>query len=341
MDRAMPSLDREQGEQRLMGTATARANIALTKYWGKADLNANSPAVPSISVTLDPLVTHTRVEFDEALASDEVYINGQRATPEAAGRVQEALTRIRVRSRLTLPARVESTNNFETAAGLASSASGFAALVTAASRAAKLQLDRAELSRLARQSSASAARSIFGGFVELPAADPASGHVDVAAQPLYAEDYWNICIIVVVCARGPKHLGSTAAMLHTEKTSPFYQAFVRDAPELCARLREALAHRSLAAVGRVAELSALRMHASAMAADPAILYWTPTTLRVMEAARRLRESEGVLAFFTADAGPHVKVLCQEQDAVHVQKTLGEVEGVQETICTRPGPGVEP
>ena len=156
-------------ERRNEASARACANIALAKYWGKADVKRNVPAVPSISMTLDQLVTETKVRFDPSLRADSVRLDGRRASTGEAARVVAMLDRVRREARLRSYARVSSHNHFPTAAGLASSASGFAALAAASCAAAGLRRSSRRLSALARQSSASAARSIFGGFVELPA----------------------------------------------------------------------------------------------------------------------------------------------------------------------------
>ena len=159
-------------------TARACANIALVKYWGKRDSALNLPATGSLSLTLDALTTETTVEFDPALAADTLELDGVAVDVR---RIAGFLDRVRLRAGLATFARVVSRNNFPTASGLASSASGFAALALAASRAAKLQLDDQSLSALARHGSGSAARSIFGGFVRMHAG---ATDAEAYAEPL-------------------------------------------------------------------------------------------------------------------------------------------------------------
>ena len=192
-------------------------------------------------------------------------------------------------------------NSVPTASGLASSASGFAALAVAATGAAGLALAPGELSVLARLGSGSAARSIFGGFVEMARGARADGS-DAAAHPLDAGTGWNVRLVVAITAAGEKALGSTAAMRRTAETSPYYEAWVRGVDGNLAAARAAIAGRDLAALGAVAERSAMRMHASAMAAEPPILYWNPATIAAISRVRALR-AEGASAFFTIDAGP--------------------------------------
>jgi diphosphomevalonate decarboxylase len=317
--------------------ARARANIALAKYWGKLDVKLNLPAVPSISMTLEPLVTETTVEFRSDLARDEFELNGEPALAAELGRATSLLDRVRVESRLDQRARVSSKNQFPTASGLASSASGFAALAAAARSAAGLPFDAQAVSALARASSASAARSVFGGYVELPAGQV--GDDSLAAQPLFAPDHMALAIVVAVTAEGRKSVGSTDGMTNTRDTSPYYEAWVRSAPAWNEEVRAGLASKNLSRIGRAMEQSTLAMHACGLAAAPGLVYWQPATLAAFARVRELR-NQGVEVYATMDAGPHVKALCHAQDAVAVVKALGEVPGVLRTLLAGPGPGVE-
>lgn len=317
--------------------ASARANIALAKYWGKADVEHNVPAVPSISLTLDQLVTETEVCFSECLESDVVMLDGRPATEGETRRAIAMLNRARCASGLKWKATVTSTNYFPTAAGLASSASGFAALAAAATRAAGLELDSETLSVLARRSSASAARSIFGGFVELPGGKP--GRESLAAHQVAPPCYWDVRLIVALTAAGRKSVSSTDAMERSRKTSPYYQAWVEHAPCWATAIKQAIHDRDLAALGPAMEQSTFSFHSCAMTAEPSILYWNPATLAVIQTVVGLR-ARGVSAWSTMDAGPHVKVLCAPSDASRVQQALDRTPGVLETRVARPGAGIE-
>ena len=316
-------------------TAVAGTNIALVKYWGKRDAALNLPATGSLSLTLDGLGTRTTVCFDGGIA-DRLTLDGTAAVPADLARTSAFLDRVRARAGITTRASVTSANSVPTAAGLASSASGFAALALAASRAAGLALTATELSALARLGSGSAARSIFGGFAEMSRGERADG-TDAVAHPLPGADGWDVRLVVAITAAGPKPMGSTAAMEHTANTSPFHAAWVAGADVDLVEARRAIAARDLPALGRVAERSALRMHASAMAAEPPIVYWNPATLAALNCVRELREA-GTAAFFTIDAGPHVKVLCGAPDANAVAAALAATAGVLRTIVAAPGPG---
>ncbi len=316
--------------------AIAHPNIALSKYWGKREGGGNVPAVPSLSITLAGLATRTRVRFDDALAADELSLDGRPADEGARARAAELLDRVRAASGEQRRAAVWSRNDFPTASGLASSASGFAALALAAARAAGLDWDAAAVSDLARRSSASAARSLFGGFVELAAGPPDARPGDVlSARPLAPPDHLSIAVLVCVTTEGPKAVGSSDGMRATMSRSPYAQAWLEAAPRLHARLRDALAARDFREVGELAEASALAMHASAIAAG--VLYWTGATLDVLGAVRALRAS-GADAYATIDAGPHVKVLVPAERAASARDVLRSVPGVRRILEASPGDG---
>jgi diphosphomevalonate decarboxylase len=314
--------------------ATAHPNIALAKYWGKVDAPTNLPAVPSLSMTLDAMSTTTSVGFGPGLDTDRVVINGRSATEAEAARVSALLDRVRAEAGLRTRAWVETANDFPTGSGLASSASGFAALALAATRAAGLEWDAARVSDLARQASASAARSIYGGFVTLAAGSPETSFL--AAEPLEGTLEWPVAISVVITTYEPKAVGSTDGMRHTRATSPYYAAWVAHAETLFERARLAVLARDLDALGAAAEESALAMHACAMAASPPLVYFSPATLSVIERVRGLRRS-GTSAYATMDAGPQVKVLSSAADAARVASMLREMSGVEKVIVARPGP----
>ena len=309
--------------------AIAHSNIALAKYWGKADVAGNYPAVPSLSLTLDALATITRVEFDPELTADSALLDGEALSGRPLERITTLLGKVRELAGIQFFAKVESRNDFPTAAGLASSASGFAALALAATRAAGLKLPTDRVSSLARAASASAARSLYGGWAALRTAS-------AGAERVAPPEHFPVAMLVAVTAKGPKAIGSTEGMQHTSLTSPYYATWVAHAPALFEQVRQAVLARDLAALGAAAEQSALMMHASMLAASPAVIYFSPTTLAVVAKVRELR-TRGLQAFYTMDAGPHVKVLTGEESAGEVASALAEVTGVQRVISCRPGP----
>jgi diphosphomevalonate decarboxylase len=315
--------------------AVANTNIALVKYWGKRDAALNLPAVGSLSLTLEGLTTRTEVRFDGALAADTLTLDGKIEAGKPLERISRFLDLVRAEAGLSARARVVSANDFPTAAGLASSASAFAALAVAATRAAGLPLDGRALSILARRGSGSAARSIFGGFVEMRKGERADGS-DAFAVPLPGAEAMNVRMVIGVASEGPKETLSTDGMTHTAETSPFYADWVATSPGDLAEARRAIDAGDLEALGVVAERSALTMHASAMAARPAVIYFRGVTIEGQRAVAALRRA-GVPAWFTCDAGPHPKVLTDAAHAAEVAKKLSEVPGVLRTIVAAPGP----
>lgn len=310
-----------------LATATAHPNIALTKYWGKRDRVLNLPSTPSLSLTLAPFAATTTVRW--GAEADRFTLNGRPADAEEARKVFATLDRLDPRRPRC---EVRSENNFPTAAGLASSAAGFAALVVAADAAGGLGLDPRALAVAARRGSGSATRSLQGGWVEWPLGDAPDG-ADSHGVPVAPAEHWDVAMLVAVVAAGPKPVGSTEGMLRTQATSPYYPAWVAQAPAETAAARDAVLRRDLAALGEVAERSALRMHASMMAAEPPFCYWAPASVAAMEVVRRLRR-QGVGAWFTMDAGPNVKVLCAAADATRIAEELRGV--VAEVVALHPG-----
>jgi diphosphomevalonate decarboxylase len=312
-------------------TARACANIALVKYWGKRDAALNLPAAGSLSLSLAALVTETTVAFDPDARADTLALDGMTAGDLA--RVGEFLDLVRARAGIATRAHVTTANHFPTASGLASSASGFAALAVAATRAAGLELSPRELSMLARRGSGSAARSIFGGFVRMHAGD---GDADAYAEPIASPLADRVRMVIAIVGGGaPKTHGSRDAMEHCAETSPLYPGWLAQVPRDLAAAEAAIAAGDAAALGAIAEANALAMHATAIAARPAIVYWQPVTLAILAAVRGLRDV-GRVAWATMDAGPHVKVLTTAADAELVASALRELAGV--TAVTISGAG---
>jgi len=323
----------------MQATAVAHPNIAFVKYWGKSDLEENLPATGSISMTLAGLETKTTVEFVESPAMDSLHLDGE---PVSSGapleRVENSLDLVRERAGLERAARVESRNMFPTAAGLASSASGFAALAKAATAAAGLDLSDRELSALARRGSGSAARSVFGGFVEMRVGRSADGD-DAVAEQFGDPTHWDLRCIVAETEGKEKSVGSTDGMLHTERTSPYYDEWLDVARADVGAARDAIEDRKFDELAEITETNCLRMHASAIASDPPIIYWNGATLEVIERIRGARQT-GLDTFFTVDAGPHVKAFCLPDSEREVVRLLREIDGVRDIHEARPGPGAK-
>ncbi len=313
----------------MQGAAIAQPNIALIKYWGKRDLERNLPAVGSISITLRELQTRMLLDFDEALREDQLTVNDvpdQKMLPRLSACLDRVVGEDRMR------AHIRSECNFPIAAGLASSASSFAALTVAAADAADKSLTRAELANLAGAASGSAARSLFGGFVELE-----NTNDGIAVGTLTAADEWPLSVVVAITETGPKAVGSTEAMEISRKTSPFYSSWIdRQAADLDAA-RTAIIERDFARLARVAEHNCLKMHSVMWASRPPMVYWNAATMRCLETVRAL-QARDVAVFFTIDAGPQVKAVCLPEYETEVEAALRAIDGVRKTMVSGMGPG---
>ncbi|MBN2303341.1 MAG: diphosphomevalonate decarboxylase [Anaerolineae bacterium] len=316
-------------------TAQSCANIAFIKYWGRRDDDLRLPLNSSISMNLDHATTATTVAFDPALETDQVTIEGAETTEQAARRVSTHLDRIRARADISTRARVVSRNSFPMGAGIASSASAFAALTVAGCAAAGLRVSERDLSILARLGSGSASRSIPAGFVEWHTAKTSANSY---AEQIVPPDHWDICDLVVIVQTGHKAVGSSQGnqLVHT---SPFATARLAEAERALPVIRAAILRRDFTMFGEETEQEAIRMHAVAMTSRPSLLYWSPATVGIMQAVREKRAA-GTEAYFTIDAGANVHVLCQGADAGTLTAELSVLSGVQDVITNQPGPGTQ-
>jgi len=317
-------------------SAQAYANIALIKYWGKRSFDLNLPAVGSISLTLDALKTVTTLQFDSSLESDILHLNHRNIVGKPIERITQFLdTAAKTTNRPK--AKIVSSNSFPTGAGLASSASGFAALAFAVNDAMNLHLTKEELSILARQGSGSAARSIYGGFAEMKCGNsPEDGQDDFAIQ-LEDESYWDLRLLIAVTSTDKKKIGSTEGMVRTAKSSPFYQGWIESQSQDLNEMRDAIKKKEFVKVGELTEHSCFKMHGLAMSGRPPLLYWNGATTEMIHTIWNLR-SKGTAAYVTMDAGPQVKVLCQPGNSELVKQAMLSVKGVKQIIEAKPGPG---
>ena len=316
-----------------MTTATAQANpnIAFIKYWGNRDNTLRLPSNGSISMNLDGLYTRTTVSFQPSLPYDELIINGHELMGHGLDRIAYILDIIRGMANIHARAEVMSENNFPSGAGIASSASAFAALALAGSTAAGLSLSEPELSRLARRGSGSASRSIPGGFVEWQAG---TSEEDSFAFTIAGPDHWDLMDCVAIVSAAHKKTGSTEG--HSiAPTSQLQAARVADAPRRLEICHRAILERDFDAFAAIVELDSDMMHAVMMTSTPALHYWKPASLDVMHCVRGWR-AEGMQVCYTVDAGPNVHVICLEDQSQVVEQKLREIPGVQNVLVARPG-----
>jgi diphosphomevalonate decarboxylase len=314
-------------------SAAAHPNIAFIKYWGNRDQDLRIPVNGSLSMNLKELETRTRVSFDPSLAGDQLILNGISEEGAALQRVSIMLNRIRNMVEFNVYANVESENNFPAGAGIASSASAFAALSCAASSAAGLCLSERELSRLARTGSGSASRSIPEGFVEWQAG---TDHDSSYAFSIADADYWDLTDLIVLISKEHKETGSSLGHTLADK-SPIQGARVEDANRRLEICRKALLERDFPVFADIVEQDCNLMHAVMMTSDPPLYYWLPGTLEVMRAVQIWRR-QGLPVCYTIDAGPNVHLICPAAEAERVKRELISLAGVKSILeCTPGGP----
>ncbi|WP_053037863.1 diphosphomevalonate decarboxylase [Staphylococcus haemolyticus] len=308
------------------GKARAHTNIALIKYWGKADEALIIPMNNSLSVTLDRFYTETRVTFDETLTEDQLILNGEAVNAKESAKIQRYMEMIRKEAGISEHALIESENFVPTAAGLASSASAYAALAGACNEALQLGLSDKDLSRLARRGSGSASRSIYGGFAEWE-----KGNDDETsfAHRVEADGWENeLAMFFVVINNKSKKVSSRSGMSLTRDTSRFYQYWLDNVEPDLKETKEAIAQKDFKRMGEVIEANGLRMHATNLGAQPPFTYLVPESYDAMRIVHECREA-GLPCYFTMDAGPNVKVLIEKknQQAI-VDKFLQEFDQSQ-------------
>lgn len=317
----------------MKATAIAPSNIAFTKYWGRKDEILRLPENGSISMCLSNLLTTTTVEFSPILKKDEITINGGGLEEGEAERIIKHLDRIRKLANIDQKAKVVSSNNFPSGTGLSSSASGFAALTLAATKAAGLNLSEKELSILARQGSGSACRSIPSGFVEWMDGD--TSETSYATQ-LFPPDYWAIADVVAVVNEGKKEVPTSKGMQATH-SSPFMEVRLGRMKEKNNKVKQLFTKKNFKELGELIEQEALELHTIMLTQTPPLIYWTPGTLRIMKLTARWR-AEGIPVYFTINTGQDVHLICEAENVEKVKEKLEDLDFVKDIIVNTPGEG---
>jgi diphosphomevalonate decarboxylase len=309
-------------------TAIAMSNIALIKYWGNTNEVLRLPSNPSISFNLRDLFTTTTVEFDPTLRRNEVMIDEELATGAPYNRVVQHLDLIHKNQPAPDQppyARVISHNNFPMGAGIASSASAFAALTIATCAALQLNKSEAELSALARQGSGSASRSVPGGFVAWR-----SDH----AYSIAPAEHWALVDVIGVVSTGHKKTGSTEGHA-LAPTSPLQLARIADTQRRFDLCQKAIHQRDFDLLANVIEQDALMMHGVMMTSNPPLIYWLPASIAIMHTVQDLR-AHGIPVAFTIDAGPNIHCICEKAAVSQVTNALSSIAGVNTVLTSAIG-----
>lgn len=320
----------------LKGSAKAHTNIALIKYWGKADEDLIIPMNNSLSLTLDAFYTETTVTFSEELTTDIFYLDDVLQDEAGTTKISRFLDLVRQKADCPLFAEVKSYNHVPTAAGLASSASGLAALTAACNQALQLNLSDKDLSRLARRGSGSACRSIFPGFVEW---QKGTNDETSFAEPVPSSGWEDeLAMIFILINDQEKDVSSRDGMRRTVETSAFYPGWLQTTPQDLASAKIAIHAQDFNKLGAITENNALKMHGTTLAAVPPFTYWSPDSLKAMNAVKKIRAT-GLACYFTMDAGPNVKVLCQKKDVAKIEAELAKYFEKEQLITAFSGPGI--
>lgn len=319
-------------------TAIAAPNIALVKYWGKKDDLLKLPLNDSISITLDENVLTTKTELSilDKKGGDLVYLNGKKVRDE---KILEWIKLVRERLASKYPIvknkfEIKSKNNFPTAAGIASSASGFCALATALCGCLGI-IDRKEMSILARLGSGSASRSVYGGFVKWNAGDKSDNSY---ATQVVDEKYWKgIYDVIAVVDSGKKKISSKEGMENTASTSQLFDKRIDDANMRISRMITAIKDRDFGKLCEETMRDSNSMHATMLDSWPPVMYMSDVSREIVYAVHELN-GKGIVAGYTFDAGPNAHIICRGKDVEGVKKMLGKIKGVKKIIVSGVGGG---
>lgn len=314
-----------------MVTAQSPTNIAVIKYWGKRDETLILPINDSISVTLDPdhLCTTTTVAVSPKFEKDQMWLNGKEISL-AGGRFQSCLREIRSRGTdyedqekgisikkqdwEKLNVHIASFNNFPTAAGLASSAAGFACLVYSLAKLMNVKEDQGQLSAIARQGSGSACRSLYGGFVKWAMGNDPNGSDSIAIQ-LATEAHWDeLVIIIAVVSSRQKETSSTSGMRESVETSPLLHHRAKEVvPERIVQMEEAIKNRDFPSFAKLACVDSNQFHACCLDTSPPIFYMNDTSHKIISCVEKWNRAEGTpQVAYTFDAGPNAVLIAKNR-----------------------------
>lgn len=311
----------------------AHPNIAFIKYWGNQDNSLRLPSNGSISMNLANLNTVTSVSISQRSDHDSLDLNGMQQTGPPLIRVQQFLDRFRNMFKKQKYLAIKSTNDFPMSAGIASSASAFAALSSAAANIYELGLTQNEISALARLGSGSACRSIPPGFTEWKTGNT---HEDSFAISIAPKNHWDLWDCIAVVQSSPKDVSSTQG--HSlANSSPLQYARIKDTPRRLDICRNAIIRKDFESLAEIIELDSNMMHAVMMTSNPSIMYWQPTSIVIMQEIRKMRQ-KGIAAAYTLDAGSNVHVICEGNAIQKIEDQLVEITGVNKILKSPVGSG---
>lgn len=311
-----------------IASTTAPVNIATLKYWGKRDAELNLPTNSSISVTLsqNDLRTLTSAATSENFKEDKLWLNGKEESLDGK-RTQDCLKDLRKYRRelenndSSLPKfsewklHIVSENNFPTAAGLASSAAGFAALIVAIAKLYQLPQSMSTLSTIARKGSGSACRSLFGGFVAWEMGELTDGSDSKAVQVLPQESWPNMKAVILVVSDVKKDTPSTQGMQQTVKTSDLFKERVQNVvPKRFVEMKEAIKAKDFSKFAELTMRDSNSFHATCLDSYPPIFYMNDISKRIVQLCHTINNISGeTIVAYTYDAGPNAVLYYLEEN----------------------------
>ncbi len=317
--------------KRVTVTIKAHANIALHKYWGKRDETLMLPTKNSFSLTLDALRTETSITLSST-HHDIITFDWQETTQKSPEKIINFLNKFRKLYNINQYFSINTKNLFPTAAGLASSSSGYAALALGLSKLCNLNLSKKELSQLARLGSGSASRSVYGGFVQWYKGEKDDGS-DCFAEQLFPENHWpELSMIIVILDDQAKKISSRVGMQQTIKTGSHYQTWLQESERNLPLLVQAIREKDIVKLGTLVEQDWYGMYQSMLSTIPKIDYLNRTSHAVIAKVKKLR-TQNISAYFTTDAGPNVKILCLKKDIHTITNEMQKVNGVMDCITS--------
>lgn len=313
--------------------ALAHPNVALVKYWGKSNTTYNIPDTPSVSIGLEALTTETKIKESQV---DQITIDGHVVEDQKILMWLDALRKVHE----IPPVSITSQSNFPANSGLASSASGFAALTEAINQAFDLSWDLPQKASWSRLGSASAARSITGSWSTLiPTSSGSDNMFGCELFRIHDSMYWNLRVVVAITETAPKAISSTEGMRLSRETSPFYPSWVESTQRDFDVATVAIHNQDFSQLAEVTESSCRKMHALMLSTEPPLRYWNSTTLGCLDAVEKLQNRQ-IPVFYSIDAGPQVKAICSSDVIDTVANALAQVSGVRQVIQSAIGGGVE-
>jgi len=302
--------------------AIAHPNFALVKYWGKKDSNQNRPAMSSISVTVDSMISKTKIFKNIQSNHHQLFINGKEESD--LSKILPPLEYLSEFSGTDEYLVIESQNNFPTSSGLASSASGIASFVTAYEAHYNLCLDINHKVEASMLGSGSAPRSLIGGFVFMDHKD------NYRCSQILKEPEWPLDVLICIASKEPKKISSREGMRASKKTSPIYQDWLDINHKHIDLALNAIKTKNMAALENVAEENCKLMHEVMKTSIPSISYMTDVTYSCLSEIENLR-SLGHKLLYTIDAGPQVKIICDPTSSEIIKNRIIETTDVIDII----------